>query len=52
MIKEIIEDLLIEFDEMCFEPTTLCDIEKEIVSFRNRLKQVLDYLKSQEQGKR
>ena len=46
MSKELIENLLIEFDEMGFEPTTLCDTKKEIDSFRNRLKQVLDYLKA------
>ena len=49
MIKELMEDLLIEFDEMGFEPTTLCDTEKEVDSFRNRLHQAL--LKSQEQEK-
>ncbi len=46
MTKELLEDLIIEFDEMGYEPTTLCDSEKEIESFRNRLKQVLNYLKS------
>ena len=46
MSKELIENLLIEFDEMGFEPTILCDTKKEIDSFRNRLKQVLDYLKA------
>ena len=46
MSKELMENLLIEFDEMCFEPTTLCDNQKEVDSFRNRLKQVLDYLKA------
>ena len=51
MIKELMEDLLIEFDEMGFEPTTLCDSKKEIDSFRNRLKQVLDYLKAIEKSK-
>ena len=46
MSKELLEDLLIEFDEMGFEPTTLCDTEREVESFRNRLKQVLNYLKA------
>lgn len=46
MIKELLEDLMIEFDEMGYEPMTLCDTKKEIDSFRNRLKQVLDYLKA------
>ena len=46
MSKELLENLLIEFDEMGFEPTILCDSKKEIDSFRNRLKQVLDYFKS------
>lgn len=46
MSKEYLEDLIIEFDELGFEPTILCDQQKEIESFRNRLKQVLDYLKS------
>ena len=46
MSKGLLEYLLIEFDEMGFEPTTLCDTKKEINSFRNRLKQVLDYLKA------
>lgn len=46
MSKELLEDLLIEFDEMGFDPTTLCDTKREIDSFRNRLKQVLDYFKS------
>lgn len=41
MNKEMLEDLIIEFDEMGFEPTTLCpDIEEEINSFRRRLNQV------------
>ena len=46
MTKELLENLLIEFDEMGYEPTILCDTKKEVESFRNRLKQVLDYLKS------
>ena len=46
MSKELIENLLIEFDEMGFEPTILCDSQREVDSFRNRLKQVLDYLKA------
>lgn len=46
MNKELLEDLIIEFDEMSYEPTILCDSEKEVESFRNRLKQVLNYLKS------
>ena len=46
MSKELLGNLLIEFDEMGFEPTILCDSKKEIDSFRNRLKQVLDYFKS------
>jgi len=37
-----LEDLLIEFDEMGFEPTALCENpQEEVKSFRNRLKQVL-----------
>jgi len=45
MSKELLENLLIEFDEMGYEPTTLCDTEREVESFRRRLKQVLDDLK-------
>ena len=45
MSKEMLEDLIIEFDEMGFEPSTLCpDIEEEINSFRRRLKQILKEL--------
>lgn len=51
MSKEYLEDLIIEFDELGFEPTILCDQQKEIESFRNRLKQVLDYLKSIDNAK-
>ena len=37
--KEL-EDLIIEFDEMGYEPTTLCENpQREIESFRNRLEQ-------------
>lgn len=43
---ELIIDLIIEFDELGFEPTTLCDTQKEVDSFRNRLIKVRDYLKS------
>lgn len=46
-----LEDLLIEFDEMGYEPTILCDTEKEIESFRRRLKQVLDYLREVDNAK-
>ena len=46
MNKELLENLLIEFDEMGYEPTILCDTEREIEIFRRRLKQVLDYLKA------
>ena len=51
MTKEYLEDLMIEFDEMGYEPTILCDTEREVNSFRNRLKQVLDYLKAIENTK-
>lgn len=51
MTKELIENLLIEFDEMGFEPTTLCDSQREVDSFRNRLKQVLEYLKAIDNAK-
>lgn len=45
MSKEMLEDLIIEFDEMGFEPSTLCpDVEEEINSFRRRLKQILKEL--------
>jgi hypothetical protein len=45
MSKEMLEDLIIEFGEMGFEPSTLCpDIEEEINSFRRRLKQILKEL--------
>lgn len=46
MSKELLEDLLIEFDEMGYEPTTLCDTEREIESYRSRLKKALNYFKS------
>ena len=42
---EALEDLIIEFDELGFEPTILCDQQKEIESFRNRLMKIRDYLK-------
>ena len=46
MNKEF-EDLLIEFDEMGFEPTTLCENpQEEVKSFRNRLKQALTELQA------
>ena len=49
MSKEMLEDLIIEFDEMGFEPSTLCpDIEEEINSFRRRLKKILDQFREQE----
>lgn len=47
----VLEDLIIEFDEMGYEPTILCDTQKEVDSFRNRLKQVLDYLKAIDNSK-
>ena len=43
---ELIINLIIEFDELGFEPTTLCDTKKEVDSFRNRLMKIRDYLKS------
>lgn len=46
MSKELLENLLIEFDEMNYEPTILCDTKREVESFGRRLKQVLDYLKA------
>lgn len=46
MEKEF-EDLLIEFDEMGYEPTTLCENpQREIETFRNRLKQALTELQA------
>lgn len=50
MSKEL-EDLIIEFDELGFEPTILCDQQKEIDSFRNRLIKIRDYLKSIDNAK-
>lgn len=43
---ELMIDLIIEFDELGFEPTTLCDTQKEIDSFKNRLIKIRDYFKS------
>jgi hypothetical protein len=42
-----LEDLLVEFDEMGFEPTTLCESpQEEVKSFRNRLQQALTELQA------
>lgn len=46
-MKKEFEDLLIEFDEMGYEPTTLCENpEREIETFRNRLKNALTELQA------
>lgn len=51
MTKEL-EDLLIEFDEMGYEPTTLCENpQKEIETFRNKLKQALTELQAIKEAK-
>lgn len=37
-----LEDLIIEFDEMGYEPTTLCENpQREVENFKRRLKEVL-----------
>lgn len=40
-----IDDLLVEFDEMSYAPTNLCeDPEKEAIAWRDRLRHELDLL--------
>jgi len=47
-----LENLLIEFDEMGYEPTTLCENpQKEVANFRNRLKQALTELQAIKEAK-
>ena len=51
-MKKEFEDLLIEFDEMVFEPTTLCENpQAQVENFRNRLKQALNELKAIKEAK-
>lgn len=46
-MRDELDDLLIEFDEMGYEPTTLCENpQREAENFKNRLKQALLELKS------
>ena len=47
-----LEDLLVEFDEMGFEPTILCESpQEEVKSFRNRLQQALTELQAIKEAK-
>ena len=45
MDKQAVEDLFVEFDELGFEPTILCDSKKEVLDhFHNQFKEILkDY---------
>lgn len=44
MDKQAVEDLFVEFDELGFEPTVLCDSKKVLDHFHNSFKEILkDY---------